>query len=1041
MAATLAVPLGGGAATAAPAKPPDKADEPHAGWDESATVEARVNWLLSQMTLEEKVDIATGEVNDFYGFYNNGLPRLGIPALQMSDGPIGVRIADPNVFDKKATALPSALSLASTWNTELAWDYGSLMGDEAHRTNHNVQLGPSVDIARISQGARAFEALGEDPLLAGAMAAEEIKGIQSHDVMATIKHFNANNQERERSTVDAVVGERALREIYSRPFEDAVEAGAGAVMCAFNSVNQNRACNSRQLLTEILKDDLGFKGFVMSDYGATPSTVGPANNGLDQEQPGSGAGGLGQAGAKWGSNLVDAINNGSVSVVALNDKVRRILRAMIGLGLMETAPTIDPIPIRAHGRFSRQVAAEGSVLLKNDGAILPLSPEDYDKVAVIGPDADVQTFGGGSSVVPPTYSVSPLEAIQARLPNADVTYTPGVDPIGAGALLPGLPAVPSSVLRPAGGDADDHGFRAEYWTTPDWSGDADTVVNDPTADIALGIYGFRAFNANSAKLPNIGEGFIGRMSARWTGTLTAPTTGEYTFGMTSAGTGKLWIDGDLVLQNSNDAPGDADFQINEMKAQLTAGQTYEIRADYAADAGKQSSFLQGGQFRLGWAPPSGTVVPAVQAAAHAAAAADVAIVVVRNYSSEGWLDQGSLDLPNDQAGLIRKVAAANPKTIVVMMTGTPVITSTFDDHVPALVEAWFPGQEQGNAMMDVLLGDVNPSGKLPVSFPVSADKTPIQTSAQYGENGRSVYSEGVYVGYRGYDQYGIEPQYAFGHGLSYTTFEYSDLEVRQRGTVDTYAPEVRVKVTNTGSRSGSEVVQVYAGELPTSVVGTPPKQLAGFEKVDLEAGQSRTVRIALDRRSLSYWNSRLHSWITPSGNVSLMVGSSSQDIRLTGNLGVSSKDNENAPSFTGQDRYAVVNVATQNCVDAKDWGTAEGTPVQQWACPEPAKNALWRLRETPRGFYRVVNVHATGKVLAVVDGSSANGAKVELSTERGAVGQWRVLANGEGMWRLVNRQSGKCLDVTDGSLDNGARMQQWDCTAGVNQRFRIVAKK
>ena len=450
-------------ASAKPSKA--RAAQLRTAWDRSPTVNGRVESLLRQMTLEEKADLATGQQNDFYGFYNNGIPRLGIPPLQMADGPIGVRIADPNVFEQKSTALPSGLSLASTWDTDLASRYGDVMGDEAHRTNHNVQLGPSVDIARTPFGARAFEALGEDPLLSGTLAVEEIRSIQDHDVMATIKHFNANNQEHDRDKINADVGERALREIYTRPFEDAVQRGkVGAAMCAFNRINGFYACENRQLLVEILKQDLGFRGFVMSDYGATPSLLGAANNGLDQEQPG---------GAQWGPQLAAAVNNGQVAIETLNDKVRRILRAMIGIGLLDNPPTLDPIPVQEHGQEARSIAAQGVVLLKNARNTLPLNPRRLRSIAVIGPDADNGlTAGGGSSLVKPTYTVSPLDAIRERVPDATVTYAPGTDPVGAGALIPGLPPVPSSVLRPAGGGPDDRGLRGEYWTNTTWSGAA-----------------------------------------------------------------------------------------------------------------------------------------------------------------------------------------------------------------------------------------------------------------------------------------------------------------------------------------------------------------------------------------------------------------------------------------------------------------------------------------------------------------------------------------------------------------------------------------
>jgi beta-glucosidase len=338
----------------------------------------------------------------------------------------------------------------------------------------------------------------------------------------------------------------------------------------------------------------------------------------------------------------------------------------------------------------------------------------------------------------------------------------------------------------------------------------------------------------------------------------------------------------------------------------------------------------------------------------------------------------------------------------------------------------------------VLFGDVNPSGKLPVTFPTSESRTPLSSSAQYpGVAGTAHYTDGVFVGYRGYDQLGIRPQYPFGFGLSYTSFGYSDLQVAG-GNVDARDARVKFKIRNTGSRSGSEVAQVYVGRLPTSVP-TPPRQLAGFAKVTLDPGDRESVTVTLDRRSLSYWSSRLHRWITPSGAVPLYVGSSSRDARLSGTLTVRSHDDENAPAISPDAWYSVVNRGSQSCVDAKDWGTVNGTPVQQFTCPDAQANAQWQFVPTSGGFYRVINRNAPDKGWDVSGASTANGAKVQLWADNGGANQqWRPVVNGEGMWRLVARHSGRCLDVTDGSTANGVQLQQWDCNANAAQVFRIV---
>jgi beta-glucosidase len=961
--------------------------------------------------------------------YNNPIPRLGIPAFQSADAALGVRIGDPNVNNQKATALPSTLSLASSWDADAAFAWGDLLGDEAHRTNHNGMLAPAIDIARTPFGARTFEGLGEDPMLTGELGTQMVLGIQDHDVAATIKHYNANNQENNRDTVNVTVGERALREIYTRPFEDFVRRGkAASVMCAFNYVNGHQECENRQTLIEILKQDLGFRGWVMSDYGATLSTVASANNGLDQEQPG---------GVQWGPNLLNAVQSGSVHVATLDDKVRRILRAMIGLGLFETEPTVAPLPVQEHGRLARQFATDGTVLLKNSGNALPLNASRLRSIAVIGADADNGlTRGGGSSLVTPTYTVSPLEAIRNRASGATVRYAQGTDPVGAGAILPGPPPVPSSVLRPTGGGAGERGLRGTYWTNTSFSGTPRLVRTDPTAEIALGFYNF--FDAGSPKLPVTPADLNNRASIRWTGTMSPPKTGDYVLSLTSAGSSKLYVDGQLVIDNPGTAVRAADLTTRTATVQFTAGQAREIRIDYAADAEKQANFLHGSQIRFGWVPPRGTVIESIAAAVDVARRSDVAVVIARNYSAEGWLDQPQLDLPNDQTALINAVAAVNRRTIVVLMTSNAVQTSDFEGQVPAILEAWFAGQEQGNAIADVLFGDANPSGKLPISFPRNEAETPISTPQQYpGVDGQVQYSEGVFVGYRGYDQQGIVPQYPFGFGLSYTTFAYSDLSVRG-GSVQTRPARVTFKIRNTGPRSGTEVAQVYVGRLPTSVP-TPPKQLAGWARATLDAGDREKVTVELDTRSLSYWSARLHRWITPSGDVPVYVGSSSRDNRLVGTINVRSHDNENDPALSPDGWYNVVNVASQSCVDARDWGTVNGTPVQQWTCPAPQANAQWQFVSSSGGFFRVVNRNAPDKGWDVAGASNANGARIQLWADNGGANQqWRAVANGEGMWRLVNRQSGKCLDVTDGSTANGVQLQQWECNANPAQRFRIV---
>lgn len=871
-------------------------------WDRSDLVDQRVEALLDRMTLEEKIDLVTGDLNFDYGFYNAPQPQHGIPALTMADGPAGIRINKQDVHGGTATALPAPIALAATWDTGLASSYGDVLGREAYATGHNVMLGPAVDIARVPVAGRTFESFGEDPLLQARMAVPIIQAIQSHPVEATIKHYLVNNQEYQRSSIDVDVDDRTLQEIYLPPFAAAVQqAHVAAAMGSFNKINGVFACEHPVVLGEILRDRLGFLGWVMSDYGANHSTVESAAAGLDQEQPGAG---------HWGQQLLDAVIKEEVGLDVIDEKVRRILRPMIGLGLLDRPVEITPLPIHDHGDVARGIAEQGIVLLKNTGGLLPLSAKTLGSIAVIGPDADTCVAGGGSGLVKPTYTITPLEGIRRRAgQHVRVTYAEGTDPISTAALLPGPPPVPSSILAPPGGRPDqpdqpdqpgECGLRGEYWDNPRFEGDPLLTRIDPQVDLNLGFFNFPGFNASSPKSPVTPGELNGQISVRWTGTITAPATGDYVLALTGLGTTSLALDGRPLIRLSGrvadpfapateDRPVPASYgqfptsaptaelmSVNET-VHLVAGEPHTVQIDYAADSPEQG-WLTGAQIRFGWRPPTGVVSPSIANAATLAGRSDVAIVVVRTYESE-QADRPDMVLPGEQDELVRAVASANPRTIVVLMSGGPVETS-WDETTPAILEAWYSGQEQGNAIARVLFGDVNPSGKLPLTFPRSMAETPIAAdAARYPGKGEVVhYSEGILVGYRGYDELEIDPRYPFGHGLSYTTFQYDRLRID--GT------EVSFDVTNSGAVAGVEVAQLYVGKLPTEVM-TPPRQLADFARVRLEPGESRCVTVSVTRRALSFWDPQTSAWTTPAGPVPVYVGGSSRDIRLSGILEVS----------------------------------------------------------------------------------------------------------------------------------------------------------
>lgn len=849
--------------------------------DASLSPDDRAALLLAQLTLDEKGALVHGEPGGPSGYCIASIPRLGIPALTMTDGPAGINVG-------KATALPAPIGLAATWDITVAELYGDLVGSEAEATGHNVYLGPCLDIARVPVYGRLFEAFGEDPFLTGQMAVHIIQRVQNHPLVATAKHYNMNTQEENRLEVDARLDERTLQEIYTLPFAITVQEGqVGSVMSAFNKVNGVYSCENAYLLTAVLRQQLGFQGWVMSDYEATHSTVEAANAGLDQEMP---------AARFFGDQLLSVIGTGQVSVTILDNKVHHILRTMFAHGLFEHPVQISPLPVQEHGTQARELAGKGCILLKNTGGLLPFANHKLHSIAVLGGDAATNIAGGGSSLVNPTYLVSMLEGIRRRVDeDVRVEHAEGVDPVTAADLLPGFPLVPSSVLTPLGSDFGIHGLHAEYWTNVRFEGEPTLTRIDRQIALNLGFFNF--FNASSVKTP--GQ-FNNALSVRWTGSIRVPASGEYTLALTHLGTVRLFLDGQLLL----DDPG-ITLDTQSVTLHLIAGEPHALRIDYAADRPEQSApipgelsnaALIGSKVRLGWEHPEDAIPPAIQETATLAGRSDVAVVVVRDYRSE-HADLPSLTLSNEQDLLIQTVVAANPRTVVVVASGGPVLMPWLE-HVPSVLETWYGGQEQGNALADVLFGDVNPSGKLPVTFPRRDQDTPVSSPEQYAHRDSLVsnFSEGLGVGYRGYDQFGIEPLFPFGYGLSYTNFAYAQLEVEAEMTNDTSAVQVRFTITNSGARTGAEVAQIYLG-LPASA-GEPPKRLVGWAKVELAVGETQEVSVTLDPNSashpLSSWNVITNGWERVTGDFQVYVGASSRDIRLTGTLHIHGTQKQNA---------------------------------------------------------------------------------------------------------------------------------------------------
>jgi beta-glucosidase len=685
-------------------------------------VKERIDDLLPRLTLEEKIDMVSG------GSWmdTRPVPRLGIPALKMNDGPLGVRYWSSDLNSTKgkfgATAFPAGVGMAATWDSDIVEREGRSIAQQVRAFGRNMLLGPTVNIARLPQWGRNFEGYGEDPYLTSRMAVAYVKGVQSEGVIATVKHFAANNQEFERHRVDVKVSERALQEIYFPAFRAAIqEANADAVMSSYNKVNGKWAAENPYLLTDVLRNQMGFQGLVVSDWASTHSTAETANAGLDVEMPGLEslneflkrpeivkAGFIG--GFLSPEKLLPAVTNGRVSPSVLDDKVRRILWAMMSTGIFDRkeTPATNVVDTPEQQAVARDAAFESMVLLKNSAGALPLVGANLKSIAVIGPNADVaRTGGGGSSrVTPKTDPTTPFQEIKKRVgSNIEVRYALGCSIEGA----------------------------------------------DQTKDT------------------------------------------------------------------------------------------------------KEAVAL--------------------------AAKSDVAVVFA-GYSPETEQEHSdrTLSLPAGQDEMIQAVARANSRTIVVLNAGGPVLMIRWLAQVPAVLMAWYPGQEAGGAPVAALFGDVNPSGKLPVTFP----KEWKDSSAYPNYPGKDLtvdYAEGIYVGYRHFDKKNIEPLFPFGHGLSYTTFAYSDLKLSAQRVMPGQPVTVNLKVKNTGSVAGAEVVQIYVRQVKPSV-DRPPKELKAFRRVVLKPGETQAIAVTLDQSALSYYDEARKEWVAEPGEFEVQAGASSRDIRL-----------------------------------------------------------------------------------------------------------------------------------------------------------------
>ncbi|EGU79009.1 hypothetical protein FOXB_10438 [Fusarium oxysporum f. sp. conglutinans Fo5176] len=786
------------------------------------------------------------------------IPEKGIPSIKTTDGPNGAR-GGVFVGGTKAALFPCGISLAATWNKDLLYQVGQHLALEVRARSAEMLLAPTVCMHRHPLGGRNFESFSEDPLLTGKLAAQYIKGLQDRGVAATIKHFVGNEQETNRLTIDSLITERPLREIYLKPFEIAVrEANPWAVMTSYNLINGVHADLNKHTLKDILRGEWGYEGTVVSDWGGINSSIESVEAGCDIEFPYS---------SKWRlDKLVTAVNEGRISIEDINQAAENVLTLVERLKGGDMSPEA---PEREDDReetreLIRIAGHEGLTLLKNDGGILPLCPKST-KVAVIGPNANRYIAGGGGSAsLNPYYNTIPLDSIR-KVSKQKVSFAQGCH------IHKWLPVASEYCTEQSGKP----GVHIDWYAGDKFEGNP--VVKQRRTNTDLFLW-------DSAPLSEVGP----EWSAVATTYLMPRTTGKHTISFMSVGPGKLFINDKLVLDlwdwtEEGEAmfDGSIDYLVD---VDMEADKTVELRVEMTNELrpiSKQKQFgitHKYGGCRIGYKEQD--QVDYIQQAVQAARDADVAIVIVgvdAEWESEGY-DRQTMDLPADgnQDRLIEAVVKANPKTVVINQSGSPV-HMPWVDRVPVILQGWYQGQEAGNALADVLFGIENPSGKLPSTFPKRIEHTPAWHTWP-GENHKVLYGEGLYIGYRHYDHAKIEPLFPFGHGLSYTTFEYGRPEISTK----TLTPDGEIKITlaisNIGARAGAEIVQLYVHD-EKSRLPRPEKELVAFEKVFLEAEETRHITIKLDKYAVGYYDETVPGWIAEEGAFKVLIGASSTDIR------------------------------------------------------------------------------------------------------------------------------------------------------------------
>ncbi len=793
----------------------------------TSEAEQRAKEIVAKMTLKEKLRYISGYTG---GFSICPVPRLGLPEVFMADGPQGIR------NNTKSTMYPSGILSAATWNRDLNYRLGRELGQDAKARGVGILLGPGVNIYRSPLCGRNFEYFGEDPYLSGEVAKQYILGVQSEGVIATIKHFAANNQEWDRHHVSSEVDERTLQEVYFAPFRKAVkEAHVGAVMNSYNLLNGVHASENRWLNIDILRDTWGFKGILMSDWVSVYSTVGAANHGLDLEMP---------TGEYLNEELLmPAIEQGLITEATIDLKVQHILQTLIAFGFLDKEPKDTSIALdNPHSRQTAlDIAREGIVLLKNEGNMLPLK----GRTVVMGSNAEVLVTGGGSGFVSPFSTVSIAEGLEQLQKRNTIRLK---DDLLFDDLKDAIYADEGKRQK---------GFKAEYFKNVELKGtpDATCMENQIAHDWGTGVplEGFPA------------DGF----SVRWTATYVPVTNGLVRMTMCGRGGYRAYINDQLICTDH--------LPEREQVIEVEAGKKYRLRVEY---------HNYGGDARIGL--KAGILNESLLKQTLAKAKNVVLCVGFNNGDEDGGIEGEGADrsfaLPKPRLELIRKVTSLHDNVVVVVNAGGGIDFSDWGDKVKAIVMAWYSGQEGGRAVAEILTGVISPSGKLPISIEHRWEDNPVSKSyyenMKFAEYKRTQYSEGIFMGYRGYDKSGIKPLYPFGYGLSYTTFAYGNLMVEKNGVN-------RVKVTfdisNTGKMDAAEVAQVYVHDVKSSVP-RPYKELKGYEKVFLKKGETKRVTIELEDDAFSYYDMDKQRFVVEKGDFEILVGTSSECLPLKGSI-------------------------------------------------------------------------------------------------------------------------------------------------------------